>query len=81
MRARVLMFNRFACFWPTSYQRGSLGNSALAAGGEGGRGAVPPLTHACAPPPFKFTQKTVLETLLNDKTPHNEGKRNNYFQT
>ena len=27
MQARVLMFNRFACFWPERYQHESLGKS------------------------------------------------------
>ena len=30
----------------------------------GARGAVPPLTTACAPPPFRFTQNMFLERQL-----------------
>ena len=43
------------------------------------RGAVPPNVCLCSP--FWFTQNSVFETLRNDKTTKNDGKRNNYIQT
>ena len=42
-------------------------SSAVASGGGGARGAVPPLTTACAPP-FWFTQIAVFGTSRNGKT-------------
>ena len=46
-------------------------------GARGGR--APP--NGCLCLPFRFTQNSVFRTSLNDKTTHNNGKRNNYVQT
>ena len=56
----------------------TLSGSAVATGGA--RGAVPPLTAACAFP-FWFTQNTTFGTSRNDNATDNDGKRNNYVQT
>ena len=58
----------------------STSTPASAVATEAPGGAVPPLMDACAPP-FRFIQNTVFGTSLNDKTPHNDGKRNNYVET
>ena len=45
----------------------------------GQEGPCPP--NWCLCPPLRVTQNTVLGTSFNDKTTHNDGKRNNCVQT